>query len=187
MIEVKNVSKSFNGQKIFENISFDVQKGECVALCGASGKGKTTLMRIIAGLESADTGTVFIPENTRKTYVFQENRLFENRNAIDNILCIAPDKERAVYFLERCNLSSDMHKKVAQFSGGMKRRLAIARALSFGGDIYFFDEPLRELDKDNLSDITQLIKEEINGKTALLITHDNSSLNSLSNRCITIP
>lgn len=186
IIKVENVSKAFDGIKILDNVSFCINSGECVALCGKSGTGKTTLMRIVAGLETADSGTVKIADGARMTYVFQENRLFENLTALENILCVAPDKKRAEYFLKRCHLQNDMHKKAGLFSGGMKRRLAVARALSFGGDIYFFDEPLRELDTENLDDITQLIKEEIGEKTALLITHDEKYLEFLADRCITV-
>ena len=182
MIEIKNISKTYDDKQILKDISFTVNKGECVALTGASGAGKTTLMRIIAGLEEADSGEIIIPENIKKTYVFQENRLLENKSVLENILAVAPDKKRAIYFLERCKLSDDTDKKAGNLSGGMKRRLAIARALAYGGDLYFLDEPLRELDGDTLKEIAKLIKEEIVGKTAILITHDAFSLDFLSDR-----
>lgn len=186
MIEVKNISKSFDGKMILRDISFKVNKGECVALTGESGAGKTTLLRIIAGLETPDSGTVVIPENTRKTYVFQENRLLENKSVLENILAVAPDKEKALYFLGRCSLAEDKNKKAGALSGGMKRRLAIARALSYGGDIYYLDEPLRELDGETLKKTAEVIKEEIKGKTAILITHDEYSLDFLSDRKVKI-
>ncbi|MBR3767012.1 MAG: ATP-binding cassette domain-containing protein [Clostridia bacterium] len=186
MIEVKNISKAYDGKTILEDISFSVNKGECVALTGASGAGKTTLMRIIAGLEKPDSGEVKINESIRKTYVFQENRLLENKTVLENILAVAPDKNKALYFLERCFLLDDKDKKAGHLSGGMKRRLAIARALSYGGELYFFDEPLRELDGDTLKAVAALIKEEIHGKTALFITHDEFSLDFICDRKIEI-
>lgn len=186
MIRVNNVSKAFDGKSILRDISFCVKAGECVALTGASGAGKTTLLRIIAGLEAPDSGSVEISENKRKTYVFQENRLLENKSVLENILSVAPDKERALYFLERCGLYEDKDKKAAALSGGMKRRLAVARALSFGGDIYYLDEPLRELDGETLKKTAEVIKEEIKGKTAILITHDEYSLDYLSDRAFNI-
>lgn len=186
MIEIKNISKSFDGKSVLTDASFKVSEGECVALCGASGAGKTTLLRIIAGLEKADSGEVIYPKNKRRTFVFQENRLLENRSVLENILAVADDRERAMYFLERCSLAEHKDKKASQLSGGMKRRLAIARALTFGGDIYFLDEPLRELDEESHKKIAQLIKEEIAGKTAILITHDKFSTEFLSDRQITI-
>ena len=186
MIEVRNISKSYDSKKVLDDISFTVNKGECVALWGASGAGKTTLMRIIAGLEEADSGEILIKENAKMTYVFQENRLLEGLTALENITAFVPDKEKAMYYLRRCLLHEDAHKKAGLFSGGMKRRLAIARALCYGGDIYFLDEPLRELDEETLTEITSFIKEEISGKTAVLITHDETGANILSDRKITI-
>ena len=143
-------------------------------------------MRIIAGLEKADKGFVDINKALKCTYVFQENRLLEQKSVLENILCVAPDKERALYFLEKCGLLSHKDKKASALSGGMKRRLAIARALAYGGDIYFLDEPLRELDEDTLKSVAALIKEETKDKTVVLITHDEFSLNFLSTRHIEI-
>ena len=180
MIEVKNVSKSFDGKRVLSDVSLVIEKGKCTALTGVSGKGKTTLMRIIAGLLEADSGEVIYREKPRCTFVFQENRLLEHKSVIDNILTVAPDRERAEYFLRRTGLYEDRDKKASALSGGMKRRLAIARALSFGGDLYFLDEPLRELDGDTLKSVAGLIKEEIAGRTAVLITHDSDSLEMLS-------
>lgn len=182
MIEIKNISKAFGQNQVLDNISFTVNKGEALALTGASGAGKTTLMRIIAGLESPDSGEIIMPQGIRKTYVFQENRLLENRSVLENILSVAPDKKRALYFLERCKLLDDADKKAGKLSGGMKRRLAIARALAYGGDVYFLDEPLRELDDETLKAVAELIKEEIKGKTAILITHEAATLEFLSDR-----
>lgn len=186
MIEVKSISKSFDGKEILNNVTFTVNEGECVALTGASGAGKTTLMRIIAGLEAPDSGEVIFSERLKCSFVFQENRLLENKTVLENILSVAPDKKRALYFLEGCALSEDASKKAGLLSGGMKRRLAIARALSYGGDIYFLDEPLRELDGETLQAVAKLIKEEISEKTAILITHDSYSLEYLSDRQINI-
>lgn len=186
MITVEGISKSFNGQEILKNVSFRIEKGECVALTGESGAGKTTLLRIIAGLEAADSGEVKFAEDVRKTFVFQENRLLENKSVLDNILTVAPDKDKALYYLKRLFLKEDADKKAGQLSGGMKRRLAIARALAYGGEIYFLDEPLRELDAETLKATARLIKEELTGKTALLITHDSFSLEYLSTKQISV-
>lgn len=186
MIEIKNISKSFDGKQVLKDVSFSVKKGESVAIMGKSGIGKTTLLRIIAGLEKPDSGEVIFSENAKMTFVFQENRLLENKSVLENILAVSPDIKKAEYFLERCRLSEDKDKKAGTLSGGMKRRLSIARALSFGGEIYFLDEPLRELDEATLEEIAILIKEETAEKTALLITHDEGSAKMLSDKIIYI-
>ncbi len=186
MITVKSISKSFDEKKVLDNISFTIKEGECVALTGESGAGKTTLMRIIAGLEAADSGEISFSKKVKSTFVFQENRLIESKSVLENILCVAPDRKRAEYFLERCGLLADKDKKAKNLSGGMKRRLAIARALTYGGDLYFLDEPLRELDEETLKSVAGLIKEEITGKTAILITHENTALTLLADSAICI-
>ena len=186
MIQIKSISKAFDGKRVLDNVSFCVNEGECVALTGESGAGKTTLMRIIAGLETPDSGEIIFNKNVRSTYVFQENRLLENKSVLENILCVAPDRERAEYFLDRCGLLTDKGKKASALSGGMKRRLAIARALAYGGELYYLDEPLRELDEDTMKAVAALIKEEISGKTAILITHDPSAMEILADRCVGI-
>lgn len=180
MIEVKDISKSFDGKKVLENVSLVIEEGKCTALTGASGKGKTTLLRIIAGLLEPDSGEVAYRRKPRCSFVFQENRLLEHKTVIDNILSVQPDRERAEYFLMRTGLSEHKNKKAADLSGGMKRRLAVARALAYGGELYFLDEPLRELDEETLKSVAQVIKEEIAGKTAVLITHDEFSSEFLS-------
>ena len=186
MIKITGISKSFDGKRVLENVSFTVNEGECVALTGASGAGKTTLMRIIAGLETPDSGEITFEKPMKATFVFQENRLLENKSVLENILAVVPDKNRAEYFLKRCGLYDDRAKKAKSLSGGMKRRLAIARALAYGGELYFLDEPLRELDSDTLSAVAELIKEEIKNKTAILITHDSTALTLLADRAVEI-
>lgn len=172
MIEIRNLSKSYNGKAIFTGLSFDIKKGECTAFSGQSGLGKTTLLRCISGLEKADSGSIRGMENMKKSFIFQENRLLPHLSVLQNILCVTDDKDKALHYLEKTFLIEDKSKKCSQLSGGMKRRLAIARALAYGGDFYYLDEPLRELDEETNEKIMELLKQEIKGKTSVLITHD---------------
>lgn len=174
MIEVKNLTKTYNGKTIFSDISFSVKYGTAAVFTGSSGVGKTTLMRCIAGLESPDSGTVTGVDGKRLTYAFQEDRLIEQLSVKDNLLCFYNDKARAEYLIERAGLTGDADKKAALLSGGMKRRLSLIRALLYGGEIYFLDEPFKELDGETADKMRSLVKEETSGKTLLLITHDNS-------------
>ncbi len=184
MIEIRNLSKSYNGKIIFEDLSFNIKKGECTSFSGQSGLGKTTLLRCIAQLEEADSGSIYGMDEMKKTFIFQENRLLPQLTVLENILCVTSDKERALYYLEQTLLINDKSKKCSQLSGGMKRRLAIAKALTFGGDFYYLDEPLRELDEETNEKIMHLLKQEIKGKTSILVTHDISQARFLADRHI---
>ena len=184
MIEIKNLSKSYNGKIIFNDLSLDIKKGQCTAFLGQSGLGKTTLLRCISGLETADSGSIYGMENMKKSFVFQENRLLPHLTVLQNILCVTDDKDKALHYLEKTLLINDKAKKCSQLSGGMKRRLAIAKALSFGGDFYYLDEPLRELDEETNEKIMLLLKDETKGKTSVLITHDINHAQFLADRHI---
>ena len=183
-IKLKNVTFSYKGTPVLESFSLEVKRGEAVALHGVSGSGKTSIARLILGLETVIGGSVQAPEKIAA--VFQEDRLLPTLTVRKNISIVTKENDRSDYLLKRANLEAVADKKVWQLSGGMKRRLSIARALAYGGEIYFLDEPLRELDEETLHTVASLIKEEITGKTAILITHDSFSLEYLSDRIINI-
>ena len=172
MIEVKNITKRYGEKTVFNNLSFFIPEGANAVFTGRSGVGKTTLMRCIAGLESPDSGEINGTGGTRLSYVFQENRLIPQISALDNLMCFHSDKQRAVELLADAGLLSDADTPVSDLSGGMKRRLAVVRALLYGGDIYFFDEPFRELDKSTADTVRELVKRECSGKTVILATHE---------------
>ena len=174
MIEVKGLTKKYGDKTVFENLSLSFKKGACAVFTGASGVGKTTLLRVIAGLEAPDAGTVTGTEGLRPAFIFQENRLIPHLSALDNVLCVAPDRDKALHFLDQVGLADAKDKPAAALSGGMKRRLSIARALTYGGDVFYMDEPLRELDRDTENRVKQLLFDETRGKTVFLITHDDA-------------
>ncbi len=176
MIEVKNLTKRYSKKTVFDNLSFFIPEGANAVFTGRSGIGKTTLMRCIAGLESPDCGEITGTDGRRLSYVFQENRLIPQISALDNLMCFYPDKQRAVELLADAGLFSDADTPVSDLSGGMKRRLAVVRALLYGGDIYFFDEPFRELDKSTADTVRELVKRETGGKTVILATHEPADI-----------
>lgn len=184
MININGISKSYGEKTVFSELTFSLEENICTALLGGSGIGKTTLMRCISGLEPPDRGSVTGFEGRKRSFVFQENRLIEGASALENITCLVPDRDRALYYLDRAGIADAAGKRTAELSGGMKRRLAVARALACGGDVYFLDEPLRELDGENELRMLELIKEEIKGKTALLITHERAHSDFLAERSL---
>lgn len=179
-MKADNICISFDGRIILDNYTYDFPDGKCTAIMGRSGIGKTTLLRILAGLQRADSGSVETDPSLKKSFVFQENRLIESKSVLENILCVAPDKNRALSYLEKTGLIGDVNKKAGQLSGGMKRRLSLARCLAYGGDIFFLDEPLRELDSATADEMTQLIKNELAGKTVILVVHDEKQAEYLA-------
>ena len=140
MLELVDIHKEFDGKKVLDGISLSVAAGECVCLTGASGCGKTTLLRIAAGLETADSGVRNINAKTKIAVLFQEDRLLPWDTALSNITAVGVDADRARYFLKRVGLENEADSYPDELSGGMKRRLSLARMLAYGGDLYLFDE-----------------------------------------------
>lgn len=173
-MKINGLTKFYGDRCIFRDLTFEIKDNVCTAFYGSSGLGKTTLLRCISGLEAADGGSVTGLEGLKKSFVFQENRLIETASTIDNILCVAPDRKRAMEYLAKTGLEDCAKKKAGLLSGGMKRRLALARALAYGGDVFFLDEPLRELDSATEEKMLVLLKKELEGKTAILISHEKS-------------
>lgn len=170
-VELKSISKKFGNRQVLNDFSLKLPTGSVTACMGASGSGKTTLLRIIAGLEKADTGEVII--NAKKTSViFQEDRLIPWLNVYDNLAIVCSDSNRIKQLLESVGLESDSAKLPAELSGGMKYRLAMARAFAYDGDLLLVDEPFQGLDEaTKASVIEQLWKPGIIGKTVFFATH----------------
>lgn len=173
MIELKNVSFSYGNSQILKDFNLTVYGGECIQLFGASGSGKTTVARLILGLEKADGGSIVVPQKI--SAVFQEDRLLENLDVIKNIrLTTSKDKyEYADRLLKEFDLYSIRKKRVSQLSGGMKRRVALVRAIAFCGEALLLDEPFNGLDGDNKKIAADIIKRDFieQNKPVLLITH----------------
>ncbi|MGI6679194.1 MAG: ATP-binding cassette domain-containing protein [Dehalobacterium sp.] len=179
MICFRGVSKSFGEKMVLNQLDLSFPDQQTTCILGPSGCGKTTLLHLAAGLLKPDRGTITGFENRRKTFIFQENRLLAWLNGEENITFLGVKKERARAYLEKVGLKEDAQRRPGELSGGMQRRLVIARALAFGGDYYFFDEPLQGLDPRTAGQILTLLKEELQGKTALIITHNPEEAQAL--------
>lgn len=172
-MKVENVSKSFGEKKVLKDFSATFKEGVTTAIMGESGCGKTTLLRIIAGLEKADGGEVR-KAGARVAYLFQEDRLIESLSAFDNIRLVskASDEEIKAMLFEM-GLGADIDGKVADFSGGMKRRVSIARALLFDAPLVLLDEPFRGLDEQTKLKVAAVMQKSLAQKTVILVTHDS--------------
>ena len=171
MITVKNISKSFDSKKVLDNISTVIPDSGIFAVSGVSGSGKTTFRRILAGLETPDSGTIEGLDGKKISVMFQKDRLLPWHSALDNVAVVC-DKEKAKEWLKKVELSAAAGKKPSELSGGMCRRVALARALAFEGDILFLDEPFKGLDIELRDRMAELIKEFAKTKPVILITHD---------------
>ena len=186
MPKLHNVSKSFDGKAALSSFSLSLENGERVCLMGPSGCGKTTVINLLLGLVSPDEGTVENP--LKSSAVFQEDRLCEDFSALSNVRMVMPeaDGERARALLCEAGLCDDVLRPVRELSGGMKRRVAICRALAAPHDILLLDEPFSGLDQDRKAEIAELINRCEEGKTVLLVTHDREDAELLSARVITL-
>ena len=169
---VLNLCKSYGEKAVLNNFSAHFDAGEISALMGPSGCGKTTLFRILLGIEKADAGEV--RGLGRAVAVFQEDRLSEPLSAIKNV-CLGrrgatPDEAKAL--LSALGLAEDAEKPVKELSGGMRRRVSIARALIADADTVLLDEPFSALDEETKASVMSFTKDALAGKTVVLITHD---------------
>ena len=186
MLEVKNLSKEFNGHRILRDISFTLKDGEIMTIVGPSGAGKTTLLRIIAGLETKDSGEILIdgkPYDSGKVgVVFQDYNLFPNLSVLQNIT-LAPTlvlkkskteaEQDARVLLKRLQISGREQQYPYELSGGQKQRVAIARALAMKPRILCYDEPTSARDPNLRKEVEKMILSlKKSGLTQLIITHD---------------
>lgn len=163
------------------------EKG-AVCLFAPSGSGKTTLLRVLCGLTTPDEGHIEGLENQKLAMLFQENRLLAQLSALDNLKLVLP-KERqqeAQLWLDRLGLGNDADKTPLQLSGGMNRRLAIARTLAYGGDICLLDEPFQGLDEETLQHTLSIVKEATKDSLLILVTHRREEALALCDSIITL-
>lgn len=186
MIEVDIKRKRFGGTEVLRDISFTIAAGESIAITGPSGIGKSTILRIMAGIDTDYEGCVLCPENI--AMVFQEPTLLPWRSAIDNILLVHPTLERATAMqgLERVGLQGKDAQFPAQLSLGQQRRLALARAFAAQPQLLILDEPFVSLDPDLAAAMVTLTRELIaeHRPATVFVTHDADEANALADRIL---
>lgn len=183
-VRIKNISKTYGEKQVLSQLSKEFPAGETTVIMGVSGCGKTTLLRILLGLEMPDSGEVIgIPEKT--SVLFQEDRLCEDVSAYENIAFVQEhrrgraqkDAQRREIEREASQIgitAEDLKQNVMELSGGMRRRIALLRALLYEADCVVLDEPFKGLDAATKQSVMKYVKEKTFGKTTFLVTHEEN-------------
>ena len=170
--EVKSLKKSFDAKDVLCGVNLELSDG-IYLMTGASGGGKTTLLRILGGLETADSGEY---QKLTVSFMFQENRLFPWLNITENITETANcSREKAVLLLNSLGLAGNEKKFPHELSGGMQRRVSLARTLAREAQLYLFDEPLAGLDPESQKTACNVIKNSIPPHSvAIIVSHETA-------------
>jgi ABC-type nitrate/sulfonate/bicarbonate transport system ATPase subunit len=177
MLEIQNASKSRGSRKVLDRFSAQFPEHGNVCLIGPSGCGKTTLFSCLAGVENLNSGRIVGLEGRKAAVVFQEDRLLPWFSAAENIAAVLSGAKwerlrEAELWLNRVGLGGEGEKLPAQLSGGMQRRVALARALAFHGDLLLLDEPFQRLDSENRNRMAELLLRGEENRLRIFITHD---------------
>lgn len=192
MLELKNISKRFKDRQILSNFNLTVEENKILAIVGPSGGGKTTLLRMLAGLEKIDSGEIIyngeslpIDELEKRNllgFVFQDFQLFPHLTVLENLV-LSPIKtmnmskeeaeQKALLLLEKLGLSKQINSYSNSLSGGQKQRVALARAMMINPKIIGYDEPTSALDPELRLEVEKLILQNKElGVTQIVVTHD---------------
>jgi polar amino acid transport system ATP-binding protein len=206
IINLTGVSKSFGATQVLKEINLDVRPGEVLVLIGASGSGKSTVLRIMSGLETADAGEVWVNEvplhDARRAkeirghvgMVFQQFNLFPHKTALGNVtlalikarkMSQADARKRAIVALDRVGLADRADHYPSQLSGGQQQRVAIARALAVEPGIMFFDEATSALDPELVGEVTEVMRGLArDGMTMVVVTHEMGFARKTADRVV---
>ena len=174
MIRVDNVSKSYGDKLVLNDVSCEFEDGKIYCIMGESGVGKTTLLRLIMGLEKPDEG--YISSSKQFAAAFQEDRLLEDRDAVDNVMFVMKNggskmRERTEQYLSELLPEDRLHIHVDSLSGGMRRRVAVARAMLSDRSTVILDEPFTGIDDETKRNVIHFIKKWQNNRTVIVVTH----------------
>ena len=206
MLELRNINKAFGGKQILTNFSLSIPEKQILAIVGPSGGGKTTLLRMLAGLETIDSGEIYyngeslaIDELEKRNllgFVFQDFQLFPHLSVLDN-LTLSPIKtmsmekevaeKKARGLLEQLGLAGHADAFPFSLSGGQKQRVALARAMMINPEIIGYDEPTSALDPELRLEVEKLIlQNKERGMTQIVVTHDLQFAENIADQIIKV-
>ena len=207
ILQVNHLSKAFGKNEVLKDIDFTVNKGDVISIIGASGSGKSTILRCINLLETPTAGEIWYNDTNvadRKVkaheyrshvgMVFQSFNLFNNMTVLKNCMIgqmkvlgrsKAEAKENALYYLEKVGMAPYINAKPRQISGGQKQRVAIARALAMNPEVLLFDEPTSALDPEMVGEVLSVMQQLAHeGMTMLVVTHEMAFARDVSTRVV---
>ena len=210
VLTVKNIQKSFEGNQVHKDISFELKEGECLGLLGHSGTGKSVLLRSLVGLEKIDQGEILFNQQridnlteselyayrTKISYSFQSGALFDSMNVYENLRY--PLVEHTLMTEEQMNAKIDetlsivglkdkKHLMPSDLSGGMQKRIGLARSIILGPEIILYDEPTAGLDPKNIENIVGIMKKLQQSKiSSIFVTHDMPAAMEVCGRIVII-
>ncbi|CAM2944781.1 amino acid ABC transporter ATP-binding protein [Streptococcus hyovaginalis] len=206
MLELKNISKSYGSKVIFKNFNLTISEGRILALVGPSGGGKTTLLRMLAGLEKVDSGQIIyngeavsidhLEERNLLGFVFQDFQLFPHMTVLENLI-LSPmktmgtpkeaAKQKAIELLTRLGLGEHVEVYPHSLSGGQKQRVALARAMMIDPQVIGYDEPTSALDPELRKEVEQLIlQNRETGITQIVVTHDMAFAENIADEILKV-
>ena len=206
MLELRNINKAFGGKQILTNFSLSIPEKQILAIVGPSGGGKTTLLRMLAGLETFDSGEIYyngeslaIDELEKRNllgFVFQDFQLFPHLSVLDN-LTLSPIKtmnmekevaeKKARGLLEQLGLAGHADAFPFSLSGGQKQRVALARAMMINPEVIGYDEPTSALDPELRLEVEKLIlQNKERGMTQIVVTHDLQFAENIANQILKV-
>ena len=191
ILSLKNITKKYDGRTVIDNFSYAFEERGIVALTGASGVGKTTLLKIIIGLDKKYVGERCVDKNTKFSVAFQEHRLLPHLTALENVLYVAFEKatDESTFSSKELLRSfgfsdDDMNLYPSELSGGMKQRVSLARAFLHECDVLILDEPTKELDAALVKTILDFITEYAKEHLVIIVSHNKSDIEYLNPKII---
>lgn len=186
MIKIENLTKSFGNNIIIDDLSLTLPTKGLVAITGASGIGKSTLLSVIADLSSFEKGKVIFEDDEKISFAFQSPTLLSSFTALENVtIATKVSKEEATKVLNELGIE-EVNKYPKELSGGMAARVNLARALSTHSNAYLLDEPLASLDEETSIKVLEVIKRKSKESLCLMVIHDKETANEIADLIIDI-